>query len=318
MQKWFLKCFYGYRNWWDELLFRGVIDYIATHYPEIEHLDVEVADVTWMQSWREINKGSMWVSAIATPFVTGVRHISFIPLSRDIGDNFRYDKYFFGGGELFAESRWFHGGWNYLLRYFFAINSKPFVLLGGFEKANTRWQKILYKYVFRKAEAIICRDSISHQTVSMHVQQREKALLYEDFAIKIIQIARWNKEMKQVQSPYALVNLIEHRLDDAAREMMQQWYRNYKDTQNGEIVYFPCTNTDKKRHETLITRGVVSQLYNREEHTIEESLSLFAHADAVVWSRLHFLLPAQILDRPRLAISYAEKIDKLITSTIKL
>ncbi|MBP7884766.1 hypothetical protein KAZ93_01055 [Patescibacteria group bacterium] len=47
-------------------------------------------------------------------------------------------------------------------------------------------------------------------------------------------------------------------------------------------------------------------------------MSLFAQADAVVGSRLHFLLPAQVLDRPRLAISYAEKIDKLITSTIKL
>ena len=54
---------------------------------------------------------------------------SFVEIGKDIRDNFRYDMYFFGGGELFAESRGFHGGRNYLLRYFFAFNSKPFVLL---------------------------------------------------------------------------------------------------------------------------------------------------------------------------------------------
>lgn len=318
MQKWFLKCFYGYRNWWDELLFRGVIDYIADRYPDIDHLDVEVADVTWMQSWREINKGSIWASAIATPFVTGVRQISFVPLSRDLGDNFRYDKYFFGGGELFAESRWWHGGWNYLLRYFFAINSKPYVLLGGFEKATTRWQKILYKYLLPKAEAIVCRDEISFQTVSNYVDDKNKITLHEDFAVKIIQTIRWNNEVKTNQAPYALVNLIEHRLDETARAMIQQWHKNYKDTQSGEIIYFPCTAKDTQRQETLTTRWIVSEVYDRTKHTVEESLSLFAQADAVVGSRLHLLLPAQVLDRPRLAISYAEKIDKLITSTIKL
>ncbi len=55
--------------------------------------------------------------------------IKFIEVSKNISDNFSYDIYFFGGGEVFAESRGIHGGRNYLMRYLFAILRKPFVLL---------------------------------------------------------------------------------------------------------------------------------------------------------------------------------------------
>jgi len=64
------------------------------------------------------------------------------------------------------------------------------VLLGGFEKATTRWQKILYKYLLPKAEAIVCRDEISFQTVSNYVDDKNKITLHEDFAVKIIQTIR--------------------------------------------------------------------------------------------------------------------------------
>lgn len=50
-----MKCFYGFGNLGDELLFWGVLDFIDTNYPTITQLTVEVGDVQWMQEWRDRN-----------------------------------------------------------------------------------------------------------------------------------------------------------------------------------------------------------------------------------------------------------------------
>lgn len=205
-----------------------MIDYIAIHYPTITELDVEVADVAWMQQRRDRHCQWMADQEIAEPFVSGVRQLSFVPLSKDISDNFRYDMYFLGGGELFAESRGFHGGRNYLLRYVYALTTKKYVLLGGFEAASSWWQKLLYQMLLPAAEAIVCRDQTSCQTVSIYVSDNTKVVLYEDFAVKVINAYKERTNIKEQKDSYALVNLIEHRLDDAAREAVQQWYQNYQ------------------------------------------------------------------------------------------
>jgi hypothetical protein len=59
-------------------------------------------------------------------------------------------------------------------------------------------------------------------------------------------------------------------------------------------------------------------LYDWTEYTLIQTLYLFAHATAGIWCRLHFLLLLQEFERDRYALVYAEKIQKLITSTIHL
>jgi hypothetical protein len=96
---------------------------------DIDELTVEVGDVEWMQARRERNCILMSDLNIAMGFVSHRKMIKFVEKSKDIRDNIRYDKYFFGGGEVFAQSRGFHGGRNYLLRYPRVFLMKPFVLL---------------------------------------------------------------------------------------------------------------------------------------------------------------------------------------------
>ncbi len=40
----YLKCYYGYKNFGDEILVFGVINRIFAHYPTIEKLYIEVGD----------------------------------------------------------------------------------------------------------------------------------------------------------------------------------------------------------------------------------------------------------------------------------
>jgi|GEM_PF-4609151 len=50
-----LKCYYGYQNRGDELLFWGVVQYVFDHNHDLTHLDVEVGDVSWMTRRCEMN-----------------------------------------------------------------------------------------------------------------------------------------------------------------------------------------------------------------------------------------------------------------------
>lgn len=96
---------------------------------QVDELTVEVGDVEWMQTRWQRNAVLMADLNIARGFVTHAKIIKFVSKSKDVRDNIRYDKYFFGGGEVFAESRGFHGGRNYLMRYPRVFWKKPFVIL---------------------------------------------------------------------------------------------------------------------------------------------------------------------------------------------
>ena len=327
----FLKCFYGYRNLWDEILFRWIVDYIHINYPQIIDLTVEVADSAWMEHRFNINKlfitqllgyGRIsWQDKLPlTHFFDGAKKITFVEVSKDIRDNFSYDIYFFGGGEVFAESRWFHGWWNYYFRYLFALYTKPFVLLGGIETPTSVWQKILYKYLLPKAQLIVCRDEYSYQTALMY---NTKSLLYQDFAIPVIHAYLHHYKhptyiagITDKDHPrYLLINMIPSMATEKSFVLIEQCITYYNDSQ---LVYVHAGDQDKSYGEWMIWAYPDTQIYDRTEHSLHDTLALFAYAQAGIGCRLHFLLLLQELWRDRYALVYAEKVSKLITSTIPL
>ena len=316
---WFLKCFYGYRNLWDEILFRWILDYIAQQFPDVQSLTIEVQDVAWMEHRYDTNK--KFVSSFSlhhhfsADFFTGKKQLSFVELSKDIRDNFRYDIYFFGGWEVFAESRWFHGGRNYVVRYGYALMTKPFVLLGGIETPIGVRQKILYKYLLPKAHRIVCRDKVSYATA---LQYNPQSLQYQDFAITIIkyyrQLTRHVDHMHHLpHKPYVLVNMISSMATEESFSLIHRFLLKYSDH---DIYYVHAWEEDRQYGERLIWAYPHTQIYDWTEHTLHDTLQLFSAADAGIGCRLHFLLLLQEFQKDRYALVYAEKVTKLITNTI--
>jgi len=303
----FLKWFYGYRNRGDELLLFGVIDYISTHRPELTTLDIEVQDTTWMR--QRYNTTLQSFPILARQELT----INFVPLSKHLKDNFVYDRYFFGGGEVFAESRGFYGGRNYLIRYFFAINHRPFVLLGGIETPHSRQQQLLYRYLLPKAESIVCRDTTSYELANNYTHRID---LYHDFAIPVVQYCQ--KEGFQssiVTSPYLLVNMIDSMCTPEHCATLSKFLQQYSSSHI--FVYVSCASWDYKGWKRLQNNYPDrSILYDWTEHSLSETLWLFAQTIAGIGCRLHFLLVLQILQKDRFVFPYAEKVTKLITSTL--
>jgi hypothetical protein len=324
---WFLKCFYGYHNLWDEFLLWGVLDYIDTTYPSVDELTVEVADVGWMHNRWNSTLPFLGVTKLAQWFVNQSKIIRFVDPSKDIRDNFRYDIYFFWWGEVLTESRWFYGGRNYLLRYVFAINFKPFVLLWGIEAPTHVRQKILYRYLLPKADKIICREQHSYRTAHHY---NKKTLCYMDFVVPVVEKYKsyisWrdtqyltshdpyllHQIFDTVGNHYILINMIATMSVDDSYIKIAKFVARYPDH---KIVYISCGLEDKYYADRLVWAYPGMIVYNREEHTLIQTLSLFEHAKAGIGCRLHFLLLLQEFERDRYALIYAQKVRNLITST---
>lgn len=51
----FLKCYYGYKNFGDEILAFGVINWIFANYPSLQKLYIEVGDKSRFDHWLAQN-----------------------------------------------------------------------------------------------------------------------------------------------------------------------------------------------------------------------------------------------------------------------
>lgn len=328
--RWFLKCFYGYGNLWDEMLFWGVLDYIDTTYSHVDELFVEVADVEWMQQRWTRNSHFITDLALAWWFTSQQKIVKFVEISKDIRDNFRYDIYFFGGGEVFAESRGWHWWRNYLFRYLFSICTKPFVLLGGIETPVSKLQKLLYKIVLPRAQKIICREKDSYQT---SLEYNKNTILYQDFAVPLVDKFRQKILGHHTQSltshdpyslhdvsrltgsDYILINMIASMSNEDSYVLIERFIAQYP---NHRLIYVACTDQDREYGIWLIGVYPDIVMYDWKQYTLAQTLWLFASAKSGIWCRLHFLLLLQELHRDRYALVYAEKVKKLIHSTIIL
>ena len=331
----FLKCFYWYRNLWDEFLFWGVLDYIDTMYSNIDELTVEVKDVEWMQSWWTSNIEIIKDLKLASWFALQKKIIKFTEVTKNPRDNFIYDIYFFGWWEVFAESRGFHWWWNYFFRYIWALHMKKIVFLWWIETPHDFFQKMLYKYLLPKADKIICREEHSYNVARYYNNNTQ---LYTDFVIPLVDkykqyVQQHNMQTLTSHDPYdihklsqlfwkkyILINMIGSMSNDLSYELIQKFVALYE---GYTLVYVSCGTDDKWREDKYYAKWLQwiypdVKIYDWEKHSIIQTLSLFQYATAGIWCRLHFLLLLQELQIDRYALVYAEKIKKLVKSTITL
>ena len=319
--KGFLKCYYGFKNLGDELLFWWVLDYIDSTYADVDKLTVEVESVEWMEQWREKNLETMTTLKLAPAFIAGHKSIEFVPLSKNILDNFRYDIYFFGGGEIFAESRGFHGGWNYLLRYLYPILKKRFVLLGGIESAQVRRQKLLYHIVLPRAQRVVCREKTSYNHVA---QYNQKVALAHDFALPVID--RYRQQMNgnklsffEVKKPYVILNIVESVSSEELYEKIKIFLTELYPEATPVYLYGKSVNSDDAKFAQRLEGAYPTlRTFEWERYPLSELLALFDGARAGIASRLHILLLLQEFEKPFYAPIYAQKVEKLITPTLDL
>lgn len=182
----YLKWFYGYKNFWDEVILFWLLNYLQNEYNPDE-IVVEVWDIERIQNRLNKNKEYLqnWI----------IDKLEFVE-NKEISKRFRqilsffginkYKKYFkvFWWWEVLDESRKFpHDWWNLALLHNYSIRKWKFILvwwIWTYEKFRT---KKLFKYILHRAQKIICREKISYERAVSYWWKN--AISYEDFSKEI-------------------------------------------------------------------------------------------------------------------------------------
>ncbi len=313
----YLRGYYGYKNFGDELLFFGVVKQLFTKYP-LTKLFVEVGNVSWMEDriWENY-QGVLTEKQLKSIKVVNVKQHKYKIITHVI--NFlgigKYKKVFkfFGGWEVLSDERSFpHDGRNIPLLFNYSVKKWQFILLGGIGKARNSLTEMLYKYLLPRAEKIIVRDRESYTIAKK--RNHENTALYQDFAQEII---LWYKNpgtrwKEWGLNPYILININRQSVDTENIQKILKFCEQYP---NHKKIFFPCDMNDDKNCFFFIKKYISDlEFYDRTKKSLSESLSLFFYADGGIGARLHFLLPLKLYQKTIVAIPYADKINKLIIS----
>ncbi len=309
----YLRGYYGYKNFGDELLFFGVIKRLFIRYP-LSKLFVEVGDILRMEDrvWENY-QGLLTEKQLKNIKLVNVKQhrFKFITHLINILGRGKYKKVFkfFGWWEVLSDERPFpHDGRNIPILFNHSVKNWQFALLGGIGKMRRTWTEKLYDYLLPKAETIVVRDRDSWE-IAKNLNP-ENIILHQDFAQEIIESAKHAPSKWEFK--YILININKRSVNKENIQKIVDFCSLYPDHKK---IFFPCDMNDDRQCFSIVKKYVLGiELYDWTKHSLSESLSMFHNADGGVWARLHFLLPLKIYEKSIYAIPYADKINKLIIS----
>lgn len=296
LMDWYLKCYYGYKNWWDELLALWSIQWIFSSY-DVDTLYIEAWDPQRMKQWLHTHQTLLSKHIYKRICVVG-KYWHKISSSTLL---------FLGGGELFTDQRTFpYDGWTYVFRFWKKIFFWKVIMLwwiGTVKKLRTR---LLYRLTLSLAHRIVCRDKLSFAVAKKYSQRVE---LYRDFALDVMDIYKQNISIKDWS--YSLINVNSHIMKDA--DHLQKIAHFAQENSSHAIYFFPCDMYDDLPYYTVLCQKIPHlKLYDRTKHSVQDSLQFIAWSSDALWTRLHFLLVLKYFDKHFLPIVYQEKIEKMI------
>lgn len=292
-----MKCYYGYKNRWDELLAIWVIQWIF-HNCSIEKLYIESWDKNWMKNWIDMNNDLLNKNVMN----------KIVVVWKDWYKNLESDlKLFLGWGELFTDQRPFpYDGWNYLLKFWKQIWKWNVVMLWWIGKVWKFRTNILYNLTLRQAEKIVVREKTSYELAKKYNKNTE---LYHDFALDVIDLAK--NELVERKSDYILINVNSHIMKD--EKNIEKILNFVKENEWKQIYFFSCDFYDDLKYYDFFCEKIPGmKLYDRTKYSIKETLKFLAGCENAIWTRLHFLLVLKYLGKNFVPIVYQEKIEKLI------
>lgn len=192
----FLKWFYGYKNFGDELLLLGVLNYLQEHYT-IENIVIEAEDKIWLE--HRIRKNKMFLGDVYKKIHYQALITSKVGKALDIlkrvfwKDKYKsYHKFFWGGEVLNPERSWLHSWRNLYWYYIFGNKNPQYSLIGGVWKITHPKHKKLYKKILPKAQKIILREKDSYKIVCDFLKDElglptDNVELYQDFSLSILE-----------------------------------------------------------------------------------------------------------------------------------
>lgn len=319
----YLKGYYGYQNFWDEMLLFGVIEKIFSDY-QVEQLVIEVGDLEWIKQRKERNLN----------FITEYYRFRGVEVNREKIQFFQphqrsqtilpqrikallpakwltylvlilgkspYRSFFkvFWGGEVIEETRPFpHNGRNIPFLYLRSILQRRFELWGGFGP-QTKWTtKLLSSFLFRYAKRILARDGHSYHLAKKANPNSHKRA---DFSKGILDYFLEHAPAYPESSPYGLLNyspLTSTAPDRLKNQLASTFKRRY---------FASDAKFDAPFFHSL-SKMFPLTAYDWTTKSLPEILSFIRKSKVWIWSRLHFLYCFKVFELPFHTLHQSQKL----------
>lgn len=318
IMKLYLKWYYGYKNWGDELLLLWLINWLRNKY-HFNQIVIEAWNVQFLtQRIYDCKKTVKWT------------YLDKI-LCVEKKNSFQWNKEYlhvFWWWEVFSDARPFpYNWWNYLLWFWRTIWRKNFIVLGGIG-TERKWEtRILYKFLLWHAQKVVVRDAWSY-TVAQKYCNKHQLVLYHDFAYDVLEkisplLSSSRQVVKKLSNfkksytdknkkdiPYILVNVNIYLWN---QEVIDKCRQIVKDYPHHQYYFFSAALwSDEKMIQKLEPIFWTLHFYDWTQYNLQETLLFIQEADFVLAARLHVLLVAQYFHVSFEAIVYQEKIEKVV------
>lgn len=319
----YLKGYYGYQNFWDEMLLFGVIEKIFSDY-QVEQLVIEVGDLEWIKQRKERNlnfiteyyrfrgvevnreKIQFFQPHQRSQTILPQRIKALLPakwltyLALILGKS-PYRSFFkvFWGGEVIEETRPFpHNGRNIPFLYLRSVLQRRFELWGGFGP-QTKWTtKLLSSFLFHYAKRILARDEHSYHSAKKANPNSHKRA---DFSKGILDYFLEHAPAYPESAPYGLLNyspLTSTAPDRLKNQLASTFKRRY---------FASDAKFDAPFFHSL-SKILPLTAYDWTTKSLPETLSFIRKSKVWIWSRLHFLYCFKVFELPFHTLHQSQKL----------
>lgn len=311
-----MKWYYGYKNFWDELLALWVITYLFSNYP-LQKLYIEVENVDWFWTWLQRHESLLWDALSKVKLIAKSDKLSVIRYS--ILDPRVH--LFLWWGEVFTPARWWFHWWrNLYILYRFSFVRHNVTLLWWVSKAQNRLFRLLYRVTLSSCDKIILREKSSYEYVIRNYVSRDIVTLYQDFWKTVVDSLRMSKQDEKLllskprpQCPYLIINTNPYVDMSILTKKLSTLTGNVSVDM---CVYFPWDKVDSQYYDVLSTSFSTYNwtLFDWTKYDIWTIIDLFKHATFGLWVRLHVLSMFHRYNIPFDYVVYQEKISKFLQS----
>lgn len=290
----YLKGYYWYKNFWDELLLFGVIVYLYETY-KYTTLYIEALHSSWLQDRLEKHKTLLpwwWLQDIIL-----VPKRANITLSRDLT--------VFWWWEVVTDARGFpYNWWTYIFWFLRTIITGKYILLWWIGTIKQKATPLLYSLFLKRATYIRVRDAWSFEIAKKYNSQ---TLLERDFAYDILD----GLQIKRTTSNNTIIiNCNPYIWSKETKKIIIDYAKGFEDKR---LLYVPAEIwCDDIYYEELKKSLPALELYDWTLSPLEHTFSLFANSDWWIWARLHVLLLLDYYKIPYKPLIYQEKIKKVL------
>ncbi len=291
----YLKWYYWYKNFGDELLLFWVLRYLTKTYKP-KKIYIEAQDVNWLQNRLDLHQKTLLDA-----------HIVYQPVEKKSHLFLSIDLVVFGWWESISDARPFpYNGWTYVFWFFFTILSWKYIILGWVGTRKSFWSRCLYWLFLTKAQHILVRDKQSYNNA---VRYNQKITLHHDFAYDVLPLFIHNQPKKQHNQNILIINANPYIWSEKVKQYIIDYAQNHPDY---DYVYLPAEWVDTQYYYLLKKSLPTLRLYDWTAYNLLETVRFVLQASSGIAARLHVLILLDYAGVPYTPLVYQEKITHIL------